>query len=172
MPNPEITTEEIQEYRRGIDIKYFCKTYFDVDFDETKFNDKLVFSDSKLIELYILHRSIYGGYGRVVVSSPLKRDAVSILDSLEFMIHSLPSPYIFSFRGNKSTLDIYKTKITAVKTAERSLCGISYNLLYLHDADKIDNFEHYWNETKHYISCTKNSKILITSEKDMSDKFI
>ncbi len=67
MPNPEITTEEIQEYRRGIDIKYFCKTYFDVDFDETKFNDKLVFSDSKLIELYILHRSIYGGYGRVVV---------------------------------------------------------------------------------------------------------
>ncbi len=37
MPNPEITSEEIQEYIRGEDIKYFCKTYFDVDFDENKF---------------------------------------------------------------------------------------------------------------------------------------
>lgn len=172
MPNPEITTEEIQEYIRGEDIKYFCKTYFDVDFDENKFNTKLVFSDSKLIELYILHYSIYSNYSRVVVSSPLKRDTILILDRIQELMTSLPFVYQTLVRCNKSTLEIYKTKITAVKTSDCSLCGISYNLLYLHDADKIDNFENYWKETKHYISCTENAKILITSEKDMSDKFI
>lgn len=184
------TKEQLEEYKKcAEDVEYFVENYVTIvslDDGEVLFkmwdfqkNMLSVFNDNRfsiallprqmgksiVVAAYILHYVIFNKSKSVIVLSNEGANAQEILERIQLMYENLPfflQPGVKEY-NKTSVLFGNGGKIRSASTANNSVRGRSYNLVYLDEFAFVENADKFYTSTYPVISSGKTTKVIITS---------